>query len=107
MLLADCTDLRDLLAGVLDGAGATGLHPDAVFAAALAFEALIDPLQPPPPWRPRPLTVPVTGLRAARDRVLAEIDRPRPVGELLALAEASRHLEEALHETGSAGAGRR
>ncbi len=63
VLLADCTDLRDLLAGILT---CPGLHPDAASSAALAFEALVDPLQPPPPWQAAAVTDPDAALRAAQ-----------------------------------------
>ena len=93
MFLSDCTDVRNLVAGVLH---CPDLSPAAASATALAFEALVDPLSPPPPWRAVPVTEPAAALQSAHEQVVRDMDRPRPVAELLALGEAARHLKEAL-----------
>jgi len=91
----DCADLRDRLAGLLDAID-PARHPDAHTALALALDSLIEPTSPPTPWQPRYAADDIpAALAQARTLARDALNRPHPLPETLAIAEAARYLGRA------------
>ena len=84
---------RALLAGVL--AEANELPPLVVVEAALAYDILCDPTDPPVPPMPVGVTDPASSIRWVVDRLMAAIGA-ETVQQAFTLGYAVRHLRAAL-----------